>query len=299
MQNRFYVYALQNPRTGIPFYVGKGTGNRLRNHFCTSYIKDNTHKWHKLQKLLRNGADKDAIPVKLADNLYESEAYELEAFVIEEIGLDNLTNIVEGGSVAPRQEGEENHNAKLTNQEAAWIHYLTAESDFGGMKLYNHYKDYFSKEVNRGHFTKIKIGRSWQHIEPEKPPFWDEEFEFKLLRYFSAIKIWRTTDNTAKEAAAMSNVSEKQVYSVWHNDLFGLKTKLLNKIPEAETLVVNNNSDIERRYQAIKKWRTTDIAAKEAAKEYGFTYKQITGAWHKDSFGLKTKFFEEHPSYND
>lgn len=35
-QNRYYVYKLIDPRTGWPFYVGKGTGNRTWQHLSVS-----------------------------------------------------------------------------------------------------------------------------------------------------------------------------------------------------------------------------------------------------------------------
>lgn len=56
IQNKFYVYVYLDPRKPgkykygeyefdyEPFYVGKGTGRRIRNHFKPSVLNDGTYK---------------------------------------------------------------------------------------------------------------------------------------------------------------------------------------------------------------------------------------------------------------
>ena len=81
MNNKFYIYehTLNNSR-----YIGKGCGDR-----CNSK-KKRGKTW--------KDAFKDDFNVKiLMDGLTEDEAWELEEFVIDEIGLDNLVNEQKGG----------------------------------------------------------------------------------------------------------------------------------------------------------------------------------------------------------
>ena len=43
-RNKFYVYALFKPSEDNPFYVGKGIGERVNDHFKPSNLKKNTPK---------------------------------------------------------------------------------------------------------------------------------------------------------------------------------------------------------------------------------------------------------------
>lgn len=82
--NRFYVYAYYS--NNIVFYIGKGTGTRIYNKTKRSEAFINKIKegnWHY---------------IKLAENLTEEDSYELEEIIIETIGLNNLVNIVPGGT---------------------------------------------------------------------------------------------------------------------------------------------------------------------------------------------------------
>ena len=43
-KDKFYVYALFKPQDFNPFYVGKGVGERVNDHFKPSNLKKNTLK---------------------------------------------------------------------------------------------------------------------------------------------------------------------------------------------------------------------------------------------------------------
>ena len=49
--DKYYVYLLMDPRTDLPFYVGKGIGNRVKHHYRDSCVVDNPHKTHKIKRL--------------------------------------------------------------------------------------------------------------------------------------------------------------------------------------------------------------------------------------------------------
>jgi hypothetical protein len=92
--NKFYVYAHYKPNETVPFYVGKGTGNRMHSK------KSRSSYW-------QNIVNKYGLEIKvIRDKLTEQEAIELERCLIAEYGrldtatgcLINRTDGGEGGS---------------------------------------------------------------------------------------------------------------------------------------------------------------------------------------------------------
>jgi ribosomal protein S27AE len=86
----YYVYLHKRKGTNKVFYVGKGSKNR--NGQRSGMTKHRNRWWH-------NVVNKDGgFDVEIyQDNLSEEEAYKLEKKLIAEIGLENLTNLTEGG----------------------------------------------------------------------------------------------------------------------------------------------------------------------------------------------------------
>lgn len=92
----YYVYLLIDPLTGQPFYVGKGCGNRINQHLFGALETDTeeTSKIKKIRDLQKSGLEIEHIVLR--HGLTEKEAFEVEAAVIDCIGIKNLTNIVCG-----------------------------------------------------------------------------------------------------------------------------------------------------------------------------------------------------------
>jgi hypothetical protein len=88
----FYVYLYADPRTGKPFYVGKGKGARVLSHLLSSH---NSRKHKMVAELRACGLQPriDILAHKLPD---EESALRIEAAVIDLFGLDDLTNEVRG-----------------------------------------------------------------------------------------------------------------------------------------------------------------------------------------------------------
>lgn len=101
MLKHYYVYALVDPRTEQPFYIGKGKGARISYHETEALGKNNSAKLHRIREIW--AAEQQVTRRVLAHFCDEAEAYKFEAQVIAKIGLQNLTNIMPGGgSSAPK-----------------------------------------------------------------------------------------------------------------------------------------------------------------------------------------------------
>jgi hypothetical protein len=92
---KYYVYLLIDPITNEIFYVGKGTGNRIFSHLTASLkSQDKSDKLNRIQAIQsENYQVKHFI---LRHGLTEKEALEVEAAVIDILGDEQLTNVVNG-----------------------------------------------------------------------------------------------------------------------------------------------------------------------------------------------------------
>ena len=100
--NKYYVYHIINPTTNRLFYVGKGTGHRCKQHLTDK----KEYAFNKrLNGYIRNLIEDNNAPIitKIAEDLTEHEAYELEESEIKKYGrrgIDEngiLLNILESG----------------------------------------------------------------------------------------------------------------------------------------------------------------------------------------------------------
>lgn len=110
MRNRFYIYALIDPRTSRPFYIGKGTKKRDIEHLFEakkdSALWKNSMKCRRIRSIQQSGHE--VVIERWHEHLLEDEAYDLESKYIKQYGrLVNktgiLTNIVSEDRTRPQQ----------------------------------------------------------------------------------------------------------------------------------------------------------------------------------------------------
>ncbi|MDH0450858.1 hypothetical protein [Shewanella sp. GD04112] len=94
----FYVYALIDPFTGKIFYVGKASGNNR----AFDHLKENVKESRKTTMIdqIRSLGREPLVEILRSGLSSEDVAFEVEAAIIDSIGMENLTNEVRGHGVS-------------------------------------------------------------------------------------------------------------------------------------------------------------------------------------------------------
>ncbi len=91
----YYVYILQDPRNLEVFYVGKGRGNRVFDHVSSAVeSSEKTEKLDRIRSIMLSGTEVGHYILR--HGLSESVAFEIEAALIDFVGMEYLSNIMGG-----------------------------------------------------------------------------------------------------------------------------------------------------------------------------------------------------------
>lgn len=104
VRSDFYVYALFDPWTGLPFYIGKGRAKRIDAHVTSD--RNNPDKAAIVERAKREGVDLPRVRVSI--NLTEAQAFEHEVAWITALGRKPegcLVNRLPGGANPPSSSG--------------------------------------------------------------------------------------------------------------------------------------------------------------------------------------------------
>ena len=149
-ENRFYVYALLDPRKpgayeyeGIcflyePFYIGKGNKNRCYDHLKDSQLKNNTYKNNKIKTI--KSLKLNVIVLKIKEDMTEGDSFIMEKSLISKIGridlkTGTLTNVSDGGKGSSGNILSEKSKIKIGEHNAKyWIGKSLSEASIEKMK---------------------------------------------------------------------------------------------------------------------------------------------------------------------
>lgn len=248
---RYYVYALQD-QNGYVFYVGKGCGNRTAAHFEEYQAHLNPHKWEQIQKCLDNGAKQEEMVRYIATGLSEEKAFQLEADIINEIGLENLTNQVlggKGGSKPLPEEEREQRIKALVRWNNSSVSLEDAADDLG--------VDY----------SKLRVAtrKNSYNLRTEAEQFDIDALEDRLERLYGAYCEWQNTDVPAfRIAEDYDGVSTAWLKEIRDNDCLGFHTRFMEN-----DFLSDKDKRAELVFRAYKDWQERDFTSDEAAARYG------------------------------
>ena len=167
--NIFYVYIYRNPLKGNePFYVGKGKGRRAYSHLLDAKNPDTpqSHKINTIRKILASGLSPEIMFVD--ENLSESDAFELEVFLIKEVGrrdcgTGTLTNQTDGGEGSSGFLHTEESRRKISE---ALLGKEKSESARASLKLWHQLNPDKNPSKHPDYAEKVSGENHWNYGKP-------------------------------------------------------------------------------------------------------------------------------------
>lgn len=269
-ENGFYVYTLIDPRDFSVYYVGKGQGRRIERHFDKYRLEkviSNPHKSNKIKSLKKKGYTPKNCKSVVVSELYNNKAYELEEFIIKEIGRENLTNCNLGkkGRIGQTSVG-------LTKDDVAEIRWLIKNTNLTASQIGNIF-DYSESVIKM-----IREERSWAYVDPVRPVMplpKRKKYQKDIKRNGSVLEEkdvaeirWLTNKNKHSHSfladiydTSTSVVSQIAARQSW-KDVPPEKPK---KIPEPNKVTLNRWAKSEIKWLALN----SDMTQEEIGSVYG------------------------------
>jgi predicted DNA-binding protein YlxM (UPF0122 family) len=305
MKNQYYVYGLYDPAESFPFYIGKGNGNRMNEHFTESYKGANSHKDNKIAKIKREGRNPYA--EKLYDNLTEEQAYMREWALIN-VHFPKLTNIKKSYGEGYAMNGEENPmygkkrdeeikskiakklkgknygedigNSKLTNKQVREIKWLLDENVVH-QQIANKYG------VSKPAIVKISTGEYWSYIKERKKP---THLDLENLRKDQSNKIRDEVAKRMRWLAESQRYTLKQIGKHFgrHRDAVRNASQRVDEVIEPEEKP-EDRKKVKEALEIKAAVKISNKTYKELAEIYGCCKNHIYNVVNGHSFGFLPK----------
>jgi hypothetical protein len=235
---RHYTYALIDPRTLKPFYIGKGLSARRFAHFKSSYPVDkrkNPDKMAVIDSIEDDGLKPQAMVLGWFDS--EAEAYAAEKVEIAKHGIKNLTNKNKGGAGGHGPQGGDKNTNRLTIKEEAFCQAVGS-----GLSQYKAYRKAYNvkpktkRQTIDAHASRVankdKIAARIAQIRAPVVAQSQRTFEGQLSKFDAAFDLAQSTD----QPAAMTGAAREQ-------------TRMLDLYPSEKTEVLLRGDALVLRLQ--------------------------------------------------
>lgn len=160
----YYVYCLVDPRTDEIFYIGKGKGNRVFEHVAAADNTDQeSEKLEVIRSIQAEGLQVGHYIVRYG--LAEDVALEVEAALIDCLGIEGLTNRVKGHQLGRGKISCEELEIKMCAQEAIVEHDVLVikinqlyRRDMSVMEIYEATRKYWRASKLNAEKVKYVLG---------------------------------------------------------------------------------------------------------------------------------------------
>lgn len=185
----YYIYAYLDPRTNLPFYIGKGKKSRKFNHLKETADNTENHRKHAVIQELK---ELNLVPtiIELESNIenelmaYNREDYYILYYGRKGIDADGiLTNIILGGApptpiwTDEKKKAHSNFNKTYWTPERRKQHGLLTKGNTGGL-------------VTRNTVSVVDVDGNTKRIPKE---------EYDSMERPDAINIWMYVSVSSKE----------------------------------------------------------------------------------------------------
>lgn len=215
MNNNFYVYVYYHKN--IPFYVGKGKGNRFKIHLkkCIKSIPGKNPFYDKIKKLISVG-ELPEIEI-IENNLTESDALKLERLIelkfgTKKNGNGTLLNLIECGIKNPILYGKDNPMYGISLYEYWQEKHGTEKANELMMNYKNKMKVASSnKEHSDDTRSLMSLKRKNWHINKSK--------ETESVRREKIVESWKNEERKIKTSERIIDINKSRCGSNHHKSV--------------------------------------------------------------------------------